>query len=96
MLDVEILESWYSKINNIKKYISLIDTENIKDTNENNTTDARAKVNIINSVINTLGYTSIFDKTNISAETFDENITNLIKTNDVYLKPLYIKQLFNI
>lgn len=92
-LDEKILE-FYDSPFIIKKIEHLIDKTNIKNYNDNQTKENIKKVEIINDLINKLGF-KLFDNKYISRKKFEMNIEEIIKTNELFINPKLANILFN-
>ena len=92
-LDENILEYYDSPLI-IKKIEHLIDKTNIKNYNDNQTKENIKKVDIINDLINKLGF-KLFDNKTISRDKFEKNIDEIIKTNELFINPKLANILFN-
>ena len=92
-LDENILE-YYDSPFIIKKIEHLIDKTNIKNYNDNQTKENIKKVDIINDLINKLGF-KLFDNKTISRDDFEKNIDEIIKTNELFINPKLANILFN-
>jgi hypothetical protein len=82
-LDKDILKL-YDNTKIIKNIEYLIDKQNIKESNDNQTKETNKKVDIIKDIIDKLGFTLFSDAT-IRKDDFDEKIQNVIKTNEIFL-----------
>lgn len=90
----EILEH-YDSPSIIKNIEYLIDPQNIKDYNDNQTKETIKKVEIINDLISKLGFKLFDEKTYISRQDFESNIDTILKTNEIFINPKLSKVLFN-
>jgi len=92
-IDNEILEK-YDSPTIIKKIEFLIDPSNIPKYKDNETIEYTKKTEIINDLINKLGF-KLFDNKRISREEFVENTKDIVINNELFTNPNQSKILFN-
>jgi hypothetical protein len=77
----------------IYNFINLIDSENIKNNNDNKTERIKEKTKILNELINNLGFKNCLDTSKILYNDFNENLINIVNQDKIFNK--YIWGLFN-
>jgi len=80
----------------IKKFVSLIDADNIKESTDNQTKEYKDKANLINDLIKQMGFTNIFDDKTIFKTDFEPVIENIIKNNVLFTNQLNTQVRFNL
>ena len=81
----------------IKKFTSLIDIQNVKETNDNHRKEIIDKAKLINQLIKDLGFKNIFDnQTKLKRSEFLEKVETIKKNNIIFTNPLNTKVRFNL
>lgn len=81
-LDETIIKKF--NVNSIKNYIGLIDENNIKDNDDNQTLELKDKSRLLNQLIKDLGFTNIFDNKKIDKNLFIKNMNKVLNSNEVF------------
>lgn len=68
----------------IKNFTSLIDENNIKNCDDNQTKEFKDKAKLINGLLKDLGYSHIFDTTLVKNDVFVENMNKAMKNNKIF------------
>lgn len=90
ILNQEIIDDY--DFSTIKKYIGLIDKRNIKQTTDNKYTEEIKRVEIINQLINNIGFENLYDKKSI-----DENeLLSNIKDMNIFKDAKSLRILFDV
>lgn len=92
-IDGEILK-YYDSPYIIKNIEHLIDKSNIIQYDDNQSKELIKKVDIINDLINKLGF-KLFANIGINRDEFEKNIENVMKTNEIFINPKIARVLFN-
>lgn len=104
-LNEEFLKTF--DVNAIKKFVSLIDVENIsnykdsktgdiKKYTDNHTNEEKNKANLINGLIKDLGFNHIFDDKVILKNEFETNLNNCVEKNVIFTDKMNTKIRFNL
>jgi hypothetical protein len=84
-------------MDSIKKFTSLIDIQNVKETNDNHRKEIIDKAKLINQLIKDLGFKNIFDnQTKLKRSEFLEKVETIKKNNIIFTNPLNTKVRFNL
>jgi hypothetical protein len=94
ILDENVLKTFSTE--SLKAFISLIDTKNIKNSNDNQYKEKVDKSNLINQLIRDLGFKNIFDTKTITREQLKTNIEYITKNNVLFTNQLNTKVRFNL
>jgi len=78
----------------IKHIEHLIDIQNVKNYNDNQTKETIKKVEIINDLISKLGFKLFDENTYVSRQDFESKIDSIMKTNEIFINPKLSKVLF--
>jgi hypothetical protein len=76
------LKPYYKNDSCIKNFMGLIDLSNMKDNHDDRSENKEACINIINKLINLLGYENPYDDKQIRKNQFDQNI-QMVYSNSV-------------
>jgi hypothetical protein len=83
-------------MDSIKKFTSLIDIQNVKETNDNHKKEIIDKAKLINQLVKDLGFKNIFDnQTKLNRKEFLEKVETVTKNNIIFTNPLNTKVRFN-
>ena len=82
-LSVEIIENNLDQ-NSVGNFTSLIDIENIRKIDDNQTLEKIDKSTKVKQLLSEIGFSSVFDKKVIKKETFLQIVDNIIKNNDMF------------
>lgn len=94
ILDKKLLDKF--NLNSIKNFISLIDVENIKNNQDNQTLEIKDKAKSIIKVINDLGFNNIFDTKEILKPEFEKKMNEVLKSNTIYTNISNTQVRFNL
>ena len=84
-------------LDSIKKFTSLIDIQNVKETNDNHKKEIIDKAKLINQLVRDLGFKNIFDnQKKLKRQEFLEKIETVTKNNIIFTNPLNTKVRFNL
>jgi hypothetical protein len=84
-------------MDSIKKFTSLIDIQNVKESNDNHKKEIIDKAKLINQLIRDLGFKNIFDdKTKLNRKEFLERVEAVTNNNIIFTNPLNTKVRFNL
>ena len=99
-LGIDILTESVMKtftMDSIKKFTSLIDIQNVKETNDNHKKEIIDKAKLINQLVKDLGFKNIFDnQTKLNRKEFLEKVETVTKNNIIFTNPLNTKVRFNL
>ena len=96
VLDDAILDAYKGNYDMTRGFLHLLDPTNIIEHSDGKHVLIKEKARICKSLITDTGFSNIFDTTVIDADTFEQNIDTLIKTNDVYQKSSDVQMLFGM
>jgi hypothetical protein len=84
-------------MDSIKKFTSLIDIQNVKESNDNHKKEIIDKAKLINQLIRDLGFKNIFDnQTKLNRKEFLERVEAVTNNNIIFTNPLNTKVRFNL
>jgi hypothetical protein len=83
-------------VNSINNFISLINADNIKESEDNQTKEYKDKADLINKLIVDMGFNNIFDNKQILKGDFIPKIENILKTNVLFTNQLNTQIRFNL
>ena len=84
-------------MDSIKKFTSLIDIQNVKETNDNQKKEIVDKAKLINQLVKDLGFKNIFDnQTKLNRKEFLEKVETITKNNIIFTDKLNTKVRFNL
>ena len=75
-------------MDSIKKFTSLIDIQNVKESNDNHKKEIIDKAKLINQLIRDLGFKNIFDnQTKLNRKEFLERVEAVTNNNIIFTNP---------
>jgi hypothetical protein len=83
-------------VNSINNFISLINADNIKESEDNQTKEYKDKAELINKLINDMGFDNMFDNKQILKDDFVPKMENILKTNPLFTNQLNTQIRFNL
>jgi len=93
-LNEEVLKNFDK--DSIKKFVSLIDIENINIVDDNHSKEFKDKSVMINKLIKDMGFSSIFDKKIYKKDEFEKIMDKILKENILYTNQLNTQVRFNL
>jgi len=83
-------------VNSINNFISLINLNNIKESTDNQTKEFKDRAQLINGLINDMGFANIFDNKHIFKTEFEPAMENILKNNILFTNQLNTQVRFNL
>jgi hypothetical protein len=83
-------------VNSINNFISLINADNIKESEDNQTKEFKNKAELLNKLIVDMGFENIFDNKQILKNDFVPKMENILKTNPLFTNQLNTQIRFNL
>ncbi len=83
-------------VNSINNFISLINADNIKESEDNQTKEFKNKAELLNKLIVDMGFENIFDNKQILKDDFVPKMENILKNNALFTNQLNTQIRFNL